>query len=140
MEVFVVEIVHTLISALIESGVPEAALSLFAFQAATGEITDARARALATVALGLISVIVGGLAWARGRGTGTGRIGSWAALVLGVIGVIVSALHIAGSTGFGTGGGRAGAIVALVLSLAGTLLGAIRVLPTSPGRQSQSAK
>lgn len=47
------------------------------------------------------------------------------ALVLGLIGVILSVVHLGGSTGFGTGGGRAGAIVGLVLALIVTSLGGL---------------
>jgi hypothetical protein len=79
-------------------------------------------------AVGLISLIVGGLSWARsaGRiGKGSGWVGAIVALVLGLIGMVLSIVHIAGSTSFGTGGGRAGAIVALVLSLIGMSLGGL---------------
>lgn len=86
--------------------------------------TPARTRALVVAAVGLISVVSGALALARsGRGIGNGRTVAIGALVLGLIGVILSVVHLAGSTGFGTGGGRAGAIVALVLALIGTTLG-----------------
>ena len=89
-------------------------------------ITPGRARALVAVALGLISLIIGGLARSAGRiGTGSGRAGAIAALVLGLIGIVLSVVHIAGSTGIGTGGGRAGAIVALVLGLIGMSLGGL---------------
>ena len=44
------EIVYTLVSSLMGGGSPQAVISMFAF-AAAGEITDARARALATVAV-----------------------------------------------------------------------------------------
>ena len=133
------EIVYTLVSSLMGGGSPQAVISMFAF-AAAGEITDARARALATVAVGLISVILGGIAWASGRGSGNKRLFAGAALLLGLIGALASSMHIAGSTGFGTGGGRAGAIVALVLSLAGTFLGAVKVLPFNQSRENPSTK
>ena len=81
--------------------------------------TPARARALAVAAVGLVSLIIGGVALARRSGRSAGMV----ALILGVIGVILSVVHLGGSTGFGTGGGRAGAIVALVLSLIGAILG-----------------
>ena len=140
MGVCIVEIIYTLFSSFIESVGPNAVRLVFAFQAAAGEITNGRARALAAVAMGLISVVVGGFAWARGRSTGAGRFGAGAALLLGVIGALVSLMHLAGSTGFGTGGGRAGAIVGLVLSLAGVFFGAAKLWPISLRRQSQSAK
>jgi hypothetical protein len=69
--------------------------------------------------MGLISVIIGALALALGR------VGAIIALLLGVIGVVLSAAHLAGSTGFGTGGGRLGAIVGLVLGLIGAVLGGV---------------
>ena len=91
-------------------------------------MTSGRARALIGAAVGLISVVCGGLAMARSKGvsgTGKGRVDAIAALVLGVIGILLSAVHLGGSTGFGTGGGRAGAIVALVLGLIGVSLGGL---------------
>ncbi len=87
--------------------------------------TPGRARALAGAAVGLISLIIGGLALARAGRSDTGRTAAIVALVLGVIALILSVVHLAGSTGFGTGGGRAGAIVALVLALIGTSLGGL---------------
>jgi hypothetical protein len=100
----------------------------FGFAVEPGAITSGRARALAAVAVGLISVVIGGLARARARrsGSGSGRTGAIVALALGLIGLILSVVHLGTSTGgFGTGGGRAGAIVALVLSLIGMSLGGL---------------
>ena len=92
----------------------------FAFQVPAGAITSGRARALVAAAVGLISLIIGGLALLRSAG----RFGAIVALVLGLIGIILSVVHLTSYTGgFGTGGGRAGAIVALVLSLIGIGLG-----------------
>jgi len=90
-------------------------------------MTEGRTRANVEALVGLISVIIGGLA-VRSRG----RIGAIVALVLGLIATIFSALHIAGSTGFGTGGGKAGAIVALVLGLIGIILGGLTLLRSGP--------
>ena len=91
------------------------------------DITAGRARALVAAVVGLISLVIGGLALARvsGRiGTGSGRAGAIVALGLGLIGVFLSVVHLGTSTGgFGTGSGRAGAIVALVLGLIGINLG-----------------
>jgi hypothetical protein len=43
---------------------------------------------------------------------------------MGLIGIVLSGLHLATTTGgFGTGKGRAGAIVAMIIGLTGTLLG-----------------
>src|SRR5262249_30548548 len=86
-------------------------------------ITNGRARALVAVGVGLISLVVGGLALARsaGRiGTGSGRAGALVALVLGLIGMVLRMAHLGSSTGgFGAGSARAGTIVALVLGLIG---------------------
>ncbi|WP_272944078.1 DUF6223 family protein [Actinopolymorpha alba] len=79
--------------------------------------------------VGLISLVIGGLALARsaGRfGTGNGRAGAIAAAGVGLSGMVLSVLHLAGSAGgFGTGNGRAGAIVALVVGLIGVNLGGL---------------
>ena len=103
----------------------------FAFQVPAGAITSGRARALVAAAVGLISLIIGGLAMLRSKGrlgAGSGRIGAIVALVLGLIGIFLSLVHLTSYTGgFGTGGGRAGAIVALVLSLIGIILGGLVV-------------
>src|SRR5262249_61844962 len=70
-------------------------------------ITNGRARALVAAAVGLISLVVGGLALARsaGRlGTGNGRAGAVAALAVGRSGMVRSVVHLGSSTGgFGTG-------------------------------------
>jgi hypothetical protein len=103
-------------------------------------ITSGRARALVAVVVGLISLVVGGLALARsaGRiGTGNGRAGAIVALVLGLIGMVLSVLHLAQSTGgFGTGSGRAGAIVALVLGLIGMNLGGLALARSRRSRST----
>jgi len=74
-----------------------------------GAITSGRARALVAVAVGLISLVIGGLALARsaGRiGAGNGRSGAIVALALGLIGMVLSVAHLGSSTGgFGTGSG-----------------------------------
>lgn len=85
-------------------------------------------RTVPTVAavVGLISVIIGGLALARSArriGAGNGRAGTIAAMVLGLISVIVGGLHGANAAGgLGTGNGLAGAVVAVVLGLIGMVL------------------
>ena len=103
-------------------------------------ITNGRARAIVAAVVGLISLLVGGLALARsaGRiGTGTGRVGAIVALVLGLIGMVLSVVHLGSSTGgFGSGSGRAGAIVALVLALIGMNLGGLAL---ARSRRSRSA-
>lgn len=91
-----------------------------------GAITSGRAQSLVAGAVALISVVAGGLALRSARtATGGGRGSAIAALVLGLIAIVLSIVHLANSTGFGTGGGRAGAIVALVLGLIGTILGGL---------------
>ena len=103
-------------------------------------ITDGRARAIVAAVVGLISLVVGGLALARsaGRiGTGSGRAGAIVALVVGLIGMVLSVVHLGSSTGgFGTGGGRAGAIVALVLGLIGMNLGGLALARSRRSRST----
>lgn len=98
-----------------------------------GAITSGRARALVAVAVGLISVVIGGVVRARSTShTASGRVGPIVALTLGLIAMALSVIHLGMSTGgFGTGSGRAGAIVALVLGLIGLGLGGL-TLARSP--------
>jgi uncharacterized protein YcnI len=95
-------------------------------------ITSGRLASLVAAVVGLISVVVGGLALARsvGRiGTGNGRLGAIVAMVAGLIGMVGSGVHLATSTGaFGTGSGRAGAIVAMMLGLIGMVLGGLALV------------
>lgn len=88
-------------------------------------LTPGRAAALLPAVLGLISVIIGWIALARSAAhTGSGRLLAIGALGLGLIGIILSGLHLARATGaIGTGSGRLGAIVALVLGLIGMAFG-----------------
>lgn len=103
-------------------------------------ITAGRAEALVAAAVGLISLLIGGLALARaaGRiGNGNGRVGAVIALVLGLIGMVLSVVHLGSSTGgFGTGSGRAGAIVALVLGLVGMNLGGLALARSRRSRST----
>jgi hypothetical protein len=99
-------------------------------QSAPTGMTDGRARALVGAVVGLLGLIIGGLALARSAGligNGSGRNGAVVALVLGLIGLILSVVHLGSSStgGFGTGGGRAGAIVGLVLGSIGMILGGL---------------
>lgn len=86
-------------------------------------------RLVPTVAavVGLIGVILGGLARSAGRtGTGKRRSGAIAAVAAGLISVIVGGLHSANSAGgFGTGNGLAGAIVVMVVGLISLVLGGL---------------
>ena len=104
------------------------------------DLTGGRARAIVAAVVGLISLVIGGLALARsaGRiGTGNGRAGAIVALVLGLIGMVLSVVHLGSSTGgFGTGGGRAGAIVALVLGLIGMNLGGLALARSRRSRDT----
>jgi hypothetical protein len=91
-------------------------------------MTPGRARALIGVAAGLICLVVGWRARIRSAaGTGKGRTGAIAALLLGLIGIILSVMHLTTSAGavFGSGSGKAGAIFALVLCLIGMPLGGL---------------
>src|ERR1051326_2385933 len=90
---------------------------------------DGNSRAGGAVAgVGLISLIIGVVARARARRNrdGNSRTGAIVAVVVGLIGIVLSVVHLATYTGgFGTGSGRAGAIVGLVLALIGITLGGL---------------
>lgn len=92
-------------------------------------ITSRRFVASTAAVIGLIGVIIGGLALARptGRfGTASGRLGAIVALTAGLIGVALGGVVVLTITGgFGTGGGLAGAIVALVVGLIAVILGGL---------------
>src|SRR5262245_1257336 len=111
---------------------------VLAFQAAPSGMTSARAVALLAVGIGLISVVLGGVALARATGrlkTGSGLALSVVALVLGFIGLSVAIVLLATSAGIGTGGGSLGAIAASLLSLIGAALGGVAF---AGSRRSQS--
>ncbi len=94
--------------------------------AAGYELGVGRTVPTAAALLGLVSVIIGGLALARSRHGGTGRAPIMTALTLGPISVLVGAVHGANAAGGpGTGNGVVGAIVAVALGLLGTVLGAL---------------
>lgn len=90
-------------------------------------ITPERAAALIPVALGLISVIIGRMALVRSaRHAAYGQLKAGIALVMGVIGIVLSVLHLVRATGgIGTGSGRLGAMVALGLGFIGVMLGGL---------------
>ena len=81
---------------------------------AAGAYTIGSGRTVPTIAaaLGLIRVVIGGLALARsaGRiGIGPRRVRALVALVLGLVSAVTDGLHSANSAGgFGTGNGLAG--------------------------------
>lgn len=84
-------------------------------------------RTIPTIAavVGLVSVVVGGLALFR---PSIQRIGASISLVLGLIGAAVGGTHAAYAAGsFGTGNGLAGAVVALALGLIGMIIGGLGV-------------
>jgi len=83
-------------------------------------ITPGRARSLAGVVVCLVSLVIAWRAKKRSNGgTDNGRTGAIVALVLGIIGIILSAVHLGITAGavFGSGSGKAGAIFGLVLGL-----------------------
>jgi hypothetical protein len=94
-----------------------------------------RLGASAAAVLGLIGVVIGGLALARpagrfgtgsGTGSGSGRLGAIVALAAGLIGMALGGLVVATSTGgIGTGNGLGGAIVALVVGLIALVIGGL---------------
>jgi hypothetical protein len=97
-------------------------------------------RLLPTVAavIGLIGVIVGGLALARSRRAGNGRTGAIIAAVLGLVSLVIGGLHSANSAGgFGTGNGLAGAIVAVALGLIGLVLAGLALARSRSGDSNQ---
>lgn len=86
-------------------------------------ITAGRLLSIMTGVIGLTSIFIGRKALTHSaKRIGPAKSKAVTGLVLGLIGIIVSIIHLSGSTGFGTGGGRAGAIVALVAGLIGTIL------------------
>lgn len=85
-------------------------------------------RLVPTVAavVGIIGMVLGGLALSRSRRDGNGRVGAIVAAVLGLASLVIGGLHTANSAGsFGTGNGLAGAIVAMVVGLIGMVLGGL---------------
>ncbi len=121
------------------NGILSIALDLHAFcLGIAADLTAGRTRALVAAGVGLISLIVGGLALARSKqSTATGRTMGIIALSLGLIGMVLSVIHLGTSTGgFGTGSGRAGAIVALVLGLIGVNLGGLALARSRRARNN----
>jgi len=90
-----------------------------------GDITSGRAQALVALVVGLISVVLGARALSRSA-AGQGSRRTTAALGVGLIGMLLSGLHLANAKGgIGTGSGRLGGMVALVVALIGTALGGL---------------
>ena len=91
-------------------------------------ITTGRAQSLAALMVGLLSVVIGGLALARSAGrsrTVNARGRAIVALLAGLIGMVFGGVRLANSGAIGTGSGRLGAIVALAVALIGTVLGGL---------------
>ncbi|MFD5843124.1 DUF6223 family protein [Streptomyces chartreusis] len=92
-----------------------------------GVIGDGRTGANLALAVGLIGVVIGGLALARVAGrisTGNARTGGVAAVAAGLVGTALAVLHLATSSGGpGTGNGMVGAVVAIPLGLIAAALG-----------------
>jgi hypothetical protein len=110
-------------------------------------ITPGRAATILPALMGLSSVVIGWLALSRSADRmGSRRFKAIVALILGLIGMILSGLHLVRATGdIGTGSGRLGAIVSLVLGLIGMILGGLALIrirqiatggtPANPGKR-----
>jgi len=92
-------------------------------------LTPRRVWATTVIVLGLVGVVIGGLALSRpaGRfGSASGPLGAIAALVAGSIAAVNGGLVLAmASGGPGTGNGVVGGAAALVLGVIGTALGGL---------------
>ncbi|MGN6342064.1 MAG: DUF6223 family protein [Ginsengibacter sp.] len=90
-------------------------------------ITSGRLESILAAVIGLISVVIGVRAVRSARRLGSDRLGATLATVTGLIGTILSGLHLVRSysAGFGTGSGKAGAIVAMMFGLIGVILGPV---------------
>lgn len=91
-------------------------------------MSPGRLGAIVAALVGLIGVVLGGLALrSAGRlGTGSGRSGANVAVVAGLIGMALGGLVVATADGgIGTGNGLGGGIVALVVGLTGIILGGL---------------
>ncbi len=87
--------------------------------------------------LGLVGVVVGGLALARSvRRVGDRRAGAVAALVLGLVGAVVGGVHAANAGGGpGTGNGLVGAVAAVALGLVAAVLGGLVLVRSRRGER-----
>jgi hypothetical protein len=92
-------------------------------------LTPERIAASGAAVMGLVGVVVGGLALARsaGRvGSGNGRRGAIVALVLGPTALVIGGLVVAtAGGGLGTGHGLGGGVVAVIVGLIGMTLGGL---------------
>ena len=108
-------------------------------------LTADRLWATSAVVLGLVGVVIGGLALARPNsrfGTASGRLGAIVALVAGLIAFVNGGLVLANADGGpGTGNGVVGGAAALVLGLIAAVLGGLalarsRRIALEPGRMT----
>lgn len=116
--------VHHLLAAVVP------AVSHVAVQQAAGSyvMTSGRLWSIVAIGVGLVGVVVGGLALARPADR-LGRLGAVPALVAGLVGAVGGAVVVAASGGqLGTGGGLAGGAVAVALGLVGIALGALALV------------
>lgn len=95
----------------------------------TSTLTAGRLWASLAALLGLVGVVIGGLALARSAGrirTGPGQRGAVLALVAGLIAMAVGGLVVATADGgLGTGNGLGGGVVAVVVGLVSAVLGGL---------------
>ena len=114
---------HLLATAVVGEFAPAAHTTL----AAGGIGGSGRVGATVFAVVALASVVVGGLALSRSRrGPGEGRVQALVAAAAGVVGLVLSAWHLALTTeGLGSGQGRAGAVAGVAFGLIGAVLGGL---------------
>jgi uncharacterized protein DUF6223 len=99
-------------------------------------LTARRLWATAAALLGLIAVIIGGLALVRPVsrfGTASGPLGAILALVVGLVAAVNGGLNVAVATGGpGTGNGVVGGAAAFVLGLMATATGGLALARSRP--------
>jgi Family of unknown function (DUF6223) len=97
--------------------------------AGTYAMSTGRLGASSAAVLGLIGVVIGGLALARPTsriGTGSGRLGALVALAAGLIAMALGGLVAATADGgVGTGNGLGGAYVAMGVGLIAVIVGGL---------------
>ncbi len=89
-------------------------------------ITAGRAQSLVILAVGLTSVVLGGLSLSRSARRVSGGTHSRlavVALVVGMVAAVASGVRLANAGPVGTGSGRLGAMVALAVGLVGAVMG-----------------
>jgi hypothetical protein len=94
--------------------------------AAGYEVGTGRLVPSAAAVLGLVAVVLGGLAVLRAGRGGTMRREAVVALVAGLVSAVVGAVHGANAAGgLGTGNGLAGAVMAVALGVLGAAAGGV---------------